>query len=79
MSDAYQELTQKVVDNLPIRYARVVIVAVKNYERFKRGHSAKVLIYSAGSNIPHDFSDFLKMVDNESRMITIIKDDIGKQ
>ncbi|KAG1693959.1 Ral GTPase-activating protein subunit alpha-1 [Nymphon striatum] len=67
-------------------YARVDIVAdtyrkdsLKNSERIKRGHSAKVLINSAESKIPRNFSDFLKNGENKGRMIEIIKDEMDKQ
>ncbi|KAG1652172.1 hypothetical protein GQR58_026483 [Nymphon striatum] len=86
VSDTYRELTQRIVDALPTGYARVDIVAdtyrkdsLKNSERIKRGHSAKVLINSAESKIPRNFSDFLKNGENKGRMIEIIKDEMDKQ
>ena len=54
--DTYSELTQKVVHTLPVGNPRVDIVAdtnrndsIKNSERIKHGHSAKVLMKSAVS------------------------------
>ena len=58
-SDTYSELTQQVVQTLPVEHPRVDIVAdtrrndsIKNSERIKRGHSAKVLIKSEESKVP---------------------------
>ena len=86
VSDTYRELTQRIVDTLPTCYARVDIVAdtyrkdsLKNSERLKRGHSAKVLINSAVSKLPRNFSDFLKNGENKGRMIEIIKDEMVRQ
>ena len=85
-SDTYSELTQQVVQTLPVGHPRVDIVAdtyrndsIKNSERIKRGHSAKVLIKSAESKVPRNFSDFLKNGENKSRMIEVIKDEMVKQ
>ena len=85
-SDTYSELTQQVVQTLPVGHPRVDIVAdtyrndsIKNSERLKRGHSAKVLIKSAESKVPRSFSDFLKNGENKSRMIEVIKDEMVKQ
>eukprot|EP00112_Aurelia_sp_Birch-Aquarium-sp1_P005855 Seg1662.2 transcript_id=Seg1662.2/GoldUCD/mRNA.D3Y31 product="hypothetical protein" protein_id=Seg1662.2/GoldUCD/D3Y31 len=86
VSDTYRDLTQRIVDALPTGYARVDIVAntyrkdsLKNSERIKRRSSTKVLINSAESKIPRNFSDFLKNGENKGRMIEIIKGEIVKQ
>ena len=86
VSDTYRELTQRIVDALPSGYGRVDIVAdtyrkdsLKKSERDKRGNSTKVLINSAESKIPRNFSDFLKNGENKGRMIEIIKDEMATQ
>ena len=53
--------------------------SIKNSERIKLGHSAKVLTKSAESKVPRSFSDFHKNGENKSRMIEVIKDEIVKQ
>ena len=85
-SDTYSELTQQVVQILPAGHPRVDIVAdtcrnyaMKNSERINLGHSAKVLIKSAKSKVPGNFSDFLKKGEDKSRMTEIIKDEMVKQ
>ena len=57
-SVTYSELTQEVVQTLPVGHTRVDIVAdtyrndsIKNSERIKRGHSSKVVIKSAESRV----------------------------
>ena len=53
--------------------------SIKNSEIITRGHSAKILIKSAESKVPRNFSDFRKNGENKSRMIEIIKDQMVKQ
>ena len=66
--DTYEELTWKFLKLLPQGYERIDIVAdtyhevsLKPAERSQRGKASKVIIRSAKSNIPRNFSDFLKM------------------
>ena len=47
---------------------------MKDLERNKRGTSAKVMVQSAQSKIPKDFSEFLKNSENKTRYIELIKD-----
>ena len=73
------------VDRLPKGYRRIDIIAdtyreksLKNNERDRRGVSNKVIVRSALSKIPRNFSDFLKDGDNKTRLIELIKDEFVK-
>ena len=81
----YAELVKILVDRLPKGYRRIDIVAdtyreksLKNNERDRRGVSNKVIVRSALSKIPRNFSDFLKNGDNKTRLIELIKDEFVK-
>ena len=81
----YAELVKILVDRLPNGYQRIDIIAdtyreksLKNNERDLRGVSNKVIVRSALSKIPTNFSDFLKNGDNKTRLIELIKDEFVK-
>ena len=84
--DTYEELAQKVFDALPVGYQRIDIVAdsyrensLKNLERTKRGCSKRVLIHSSKSKVPSNFADFLKIGENKTRLIELIKNELVKK
>ena len=52
--------------------------SLKNNERDSRGVSNKVIIRSASSRIPRNFTEFLKNGDNKTRLIELIKDELIK-
>ena len=65
--ETYEKLTWKFLKLLPQGYERIDIVAdtyhevsLKSAERSQRGKASKVIIGSAKSKIPRNFSDFLK-------------------
>ena len=75
----YAELVKILVDRLPKGYRRIDIIAdtyreksLKNNEKDCRGVSKKVIVCSALSKIPRNFSDFLKNGDNKTRLIELI-------
>ena len=81
--DTYKELTWKFLKLLPQGYERIDIVAdtfrevsLKSAERSQRGKASKVIIRSAKSNIPRNFSDFLKNGENKKRLIILMRDRI---
>ena len=81
----YAELVKILVDRLPKGYRRIDIIAdtcreksLKNNERDRRGVSNKVIVRSAPSKIPRNFSDFLKNGENKTRLIELIKDEFVK-
>ena len=51
---------------------------MKNNERDSRGISNKVIICSASSRIPRNFTEFLKNGDNKTRLIELLKDELIK-
>ena len=76
---AYEELTSQLIKLLPAGYKRVDIVAdtyrkvsIKDPERGKRGCADKVLIRSAKSKVPRNFSEFLQNGENKTRLIDLI-------
>ena len=52
--------------------------SLKNNERDSRGVSNKVIIRSASSRIPRNFTEFLKNGDNKTRLIELLKDELIK-
>ena len=81
--DTYEELTWKFFKLLPQGYERIDIVAdtyhevsLKSAERSQRGKASKVVIRSAKSKIPRNFSDFLKNGENKKRLIILMRDTI---
>ena len=52
--------------------------SLKNNERDSRGVSNKVIIRSASSRIPRNFTEFLKNGGNKTRLIGLIKDELIK-
>ena len=75
----YEELTFQLIRLLPMGYKRVDIVAdtyrevsIKDPERRKRGCADKVLIQSAKSKVPRNFSEFLQNGENKTRLIDLI-------
>ena len=79
--NTYHDLAFKLFDMLPKGYERIDIIAdtyqknsLKDPERNKRGTSAKVMVQSAQSKIPRNFSEFLKNGENETRLTELIKD-----
>ena len=81
--DTYEELTWTFIKLLPQGYERIDIVAdtyhevsLKPAERSQRGKASKVIIRSAKSKIPRNFSDFLKNGDNKKRLIILMRDTI---
>ena len=79
--DTYKELTWKFLKLLPQGYERIDIVAdtfrevsLKSAERSQRGKASKVIIRSAKSNIPRNFSDFLKNGEDKERLIILMRD-----
>ena len=81
--DTYEELTWKLLKLLPQVYERINIVAdtyhevsLKSAERSQRGKASKVIIRSAKSKIPRNFSDFLKNGKNKKRLIILMRDTI---
>ena len=78
----YAELVKILVDRLPKGYRRIDIIAdtyreksLKYNERDRRGVSNKVIVRSALSKIPRNFSDFLKNGEYKTRLIELIKDE----
>ena len=51
-------------------------VSLKSAERSQRGKASKVIIRSAKSKIPRNFSDFLKNGENKKRLIILMRDPI---
>ena len=79
--ETYEEVSKRLFEMLPLGYSNIDIVAdayqevsSKDSERKKRGVSEKVVIRSAQSKIPRNFSHFLKNGDNKTRLIEIIKE-----
>ena len=71
----YAELGKTLVSQLPKGYQRVDIIAdtyrensLKNNERDSRGVFNKVIICSALSRIPRNFTEFLKNGDNKTTL-----------
>ena len=52
--------------------------SLKNNKRDSRGVSNKVIIRSASSSIPRNFTEFLKNGDNKTRLIELIKGEFIK-
>ena len=81
----YAELVKILVDRLPKGYRSIDIIAdtyreksLKNNEIDRRGDSNKVIVRSALSKIPRNFSDYLKNGDNKTRRTELIKDEFVK-
>ena len=75
----FEQLAWKILQNIPVGYHRVDIVAdsyleksIKEGERASRSNSSKVIIKSKHSNIPRDFKEFLGNGSNNNRMVEII-------
>ena len=78
--NTYHDLEFKLFDMLPKGYEGIDIIAdtyqknsMKDPERNKRDTSAKVMVQSAQSKIPRNFSEFLKNGENKTRLIELIK------
>ena len=52
--------------------------SLKNNERDSRGVSSKVIIHSASSRIPRNFTEYLRNGDNKTRLTELIKDELIK-
>ena len=81
--ETYADLANNLFETLPKGYHRIDIIAdtykknsLKCSERDSRGISEKVMVRSASSRIPRNFSDFLKNGENKTRLIEIIKDEL---
>ena len=81
----YAELVKTLVSHLTKGYRNVVIIAdnwrdnsLKNNKRDSRGVSKKVIIRSASSRILRNLTEFLKIGDNKTRLIELIKDELIK-
>ena len=81
----YGQLVRKLVDYLPKGYRRVDIIAdtyrecsLKSNEQHSRGVSDKVIVASASSKIPRNFTDFLKNGENKTSIIELIKEEFIK-
>ena len=79
LPETYYEFTWKLLGSLPKGYKRVDLVAdtyrevsIKNGERQKRGTSVRLIISSAHSKLPHNFTNFLKNGENKTRLIELI-------
>ena len=84
-SVTYAELVKTLVSHLTKGYRNVVIIAdnwrdnsLKNNKRDSRGVSKKVIIRSASSRILRNLTEFLKIGDNKTRLIELIKDELIK-
>ena len=53
-------------------------ISIKSGERSKTGYSDRIIIHSAQSKIPQNFSDFLKNGENKQRLIEIMLDTVEK-
>ena len=72
--DTYKSLSNKLFSMIPKGYERIDIVAdtyheqsLKNPEGLKHGTSSRVMVQSALSKMPRNFSDFLKNGENKNR------------
>ncbi len=81
LPDTCEELTWKFIKSLPSGCYRVDIVAdtyqdqsIKSAERQKRGSAERILIQSARSKMPRNFSDFLKNGENKLRLMNFIEE-----
>ena len=78
-------MVETLVSHLPKSYRRVDIIAdtysensLKNNERDSRGVPNKVIIRSASSRIPRNFTTFFSNGDNKTRLIELMKDELIK-
>ena len=85
VSVTYAELAKTLVSHLPKGYQRVDISAdtyrensLENNERDSREVSSKVIIHSASSRIPRNFTEYLRNGDNKTRLTELIKDELIK-
>ena len=83
--DTYEELTWKFLKSLPSGYPRVDIVAdtykkrsIKSGERSKRGCSDRIIVQSAQSKVPRNFTDFLMNGENKWRLIELMLETVEK-
>ena len=83
--DTYEEFTWKFLKSLPSGYLRVDIVAdtyqdnsIKSRERSKRGSSDRIIVQSARSKVPRNFTDFLKNGENKRRLIELMLETVEK-
>ena len=81
----YEELTIHLLKMIPSGYRRVDIVAdsyieisIKEAECAKRGKSQKVIIPSSKSKTPQQFHTFLQNSENNTHLISLIKEVIKK-
>ena len=77
--ETFEDLAMQLLSFIPKGYLRVDFVAdsyfpnsIKDAERTKRGVSSKIIIKSARSKIPRDFTSFLSSGENKTRMIELI-------
>ena len=75
----YKELSLQLFKSIPQGYKRVDIVAdtyrqqsIKDPECMKRGCSERVIVQSAKSRIPRNFSQFLQNGNNKTRLIELV-------
>ena len=77
--DTFEALALKVFSSIPKGYRRVDIVAdaylpqsIKSVERDRRGTALKIIVRSAQSKLPRDFTAFLSNGENKTRLIDLI-------
>ena len=77
--DTFEDLAMKIISFLPIGFKRIDLVAdsyrqnsIKDAERANRGQSSRIILKSALSKIPREFSKFLSNGENKPRMIELI-------
>jgi hypothetical protein len=76
LPDTFEKLAWKFLSYIPKGYYRVDLVAdcyfessIKDAERSKRGTSRKIIVKSAKSKIPSEFTHFLSCGENKTRLI----------
>ena len=77
--DTFEDLAMKLISFLPKGFKRIDLVAdsylqnsIKDAERANRGQSSRIILKSALSKIPREFSKFLSNGENKTRMIELI-------
>ena len=83
--ETYDELTWKLLGSLPKGYKRVDLVvdtyrevSIKKGERQKRGTSARFMINSSSSKVPHNFFTFMKNGENKTQLIELFSQVIAE-
>ena len=84
--DTFEDLAMKIISFLPIGFKRIDLVAdsyrqnsIKDAERANRGQSSRIILKSALSKIPREFSKFLSNGENKTKMIQLIFETLEKK